>query len=126
VLGDRALQAEAIDAWRTWTSTSRDDGGRIAFSAAARIGWPYTPAEAALALEALGEAARASGDLRNDVVALASDLARSEILADHVQLWTPLGYWRDHVGLPCFGGAPVFAIRSGPPTREPLWTLRRP
>jgi hypothetical protein len=83
------------------------------------------PAEIALALGAL---AGSLGDpsLATDVAAAATDLVRGDLLANRIQLWTPLGYWRDHVGLPCLDAAPVFAVRPGPPTSDPVWTLRRP
>lgn len=124
VLEDRTLQAEAVEAWKTWAAAARDASGRLAFSAAARVGWRYTPAEAALALETLLDVARTGEALAASTAA--TDLVLTDVLADHIQLWTPVGYWRDHVGLPCFDVAPVFAVRPGPPTAEPLWTLRRP
>ncbi len=125
-LGDRALQQEGLAAWKAWAATARDRDGRLAFTAAARIGWRLSPAEIALALETLAEVAAADPSLAADAAAGAADLVRSDLLADRVQLWTPLGYWRDHVGLPCFDAAPVFAIRPGPPQSEPIGTLRRP
>jgi len=125
-LGDGDLRSLGLNAWRAFTATSVDRSGRIAFSAPAMAGWRYSPAELALALEALGEVARADAGLAPGIEAVAADLVRVDLLEEHVLLWSALGYWRDHIGIPCFDGAPVFAIRPGRLGSEPIWTLRRP
>jgi hypothetical protein len=79
-----------------------------------------------LALELLGDVLRADPSQGDRLKALATELVRTDLLAERVQLWLPLGYWQDHVGLPCFGAAPVAAVRMGPQSDEPIWTLRRP
>jgi hypothetical protein len=125
-LGDSELRQAGLAAWHAFAAEAADLQGQVAFSAAARIGWRYTPAELALALDVLDEVARADVGAAPQAAALAAALVRGPLLADQVQLWTPLGYWREHAGIPCFGGAPVFAIQPGPVDVTPLWTLRRP
>ncbi len=125
-LADERLRDAGVAAWKAFAETSLDLQGRTAFSAAARIGWRYAPAELALAFELLGDVREANPELGVGAEALATDLVRRDVLAEGVQLWLPTGYWREHVGLPCLDAAPVFAVRPGPPRDEPIWTLRRP
>ncbi len=125
-LGDRELRQAGLAAWRAFAAEAANLEGLVAFSAAARIGWRYTPAELALAFDVLDEVARADLDAAPQAAALAAALVRAPLLAEQVQLWTPIGYWRDHTGIPCVGGAPVFSIQPGPVGMTPLWTLRRP
>ena len=124
-LSNSDLRDVGLAAWENFIKTSIDRSGRIVFSAPALLGWRYSPAELALAFELLGEVERAKADLADQAKATAVDLLRVDVLAKNVQLWEPLGYWQNHIGLPCFGAAPVFAVRPGPPNEEQIWTLRR-
>ena len=125
-LGDGGLRNLGLSAWKTYAATSVDRSGRITFSAPAMAGWRYTPAELALALEVLGGVVRADADLALGIEEVAADLVRVDLFEEHVQLWSALGYWSDHVGVPCFDAAPVFAVRPGRLGSEPIWRLRRP
>jgi hypothetical protein len=126
-LGDNALSEAGLAAWRTFAATSRDRDGRLVASTLARAGWRYSPAEAALAFELLGDVARADPSLAAEAALLAADILLVDVLEERVQLRTAIGYWTEHVGIACFDAAPVFAVRIGPIRgAEPLWTLRRP
>jgi uncharacterized repeat protein (TIGR01451 family) len=126
-LGDNSLSEAGLAAWRAFAATSRDRDGRLVASTLARAGWRYSPAEAALAFELLGDVARADPSLAAEANLLAADILLVDVLEERVQLRTAVGYWSEHVGIACFDAAPVFAVRIGPIRgAEPLWTLRRP
>jgi hypothetical protein len=126
-LGDNSLSEAGLAAWRTFAATSLDSEGRLVVSSLARMGWRYSPAEAALAFELLGDVARADPSLAAEAAVLAADILLVDVLEERVQLRTAVGYWSEHVGIACFDAAPAFAVRIGPIRGdEPLWTLRRP
>jgi uncharacterized repeat protein (TIGR01451 family) len=126
-LGDNSLSEAGLAAWRAFAATSRDRDGRLIASTLARAGWRYSPAEAALAFELLGDIARADPSLAAEAAVLAADMLLVDVLEERVQLRTAVGYWSEHVGIACFDAAPVFAVRIGPIRGvEPPWTLRRP
>jgi hypothetical protein len=126
-LGDNSLSEAGLAAWRAFAATSRDRDGRLVTSTLARAGWRYSPAEAALAFELLGDVARADPSLAAEATLLAADILLVDVLEERVQLRTAVGYWSEHVGIACFDAAPVFAVRIGPIRGvEPPWTLRRP
>jgi uncharacterized repeat protein (TIGR01451 family) len=126
-LGDSSLSEAGLAAWRAFAATSRDRDGRLALSTLARAGWRYSPAEAALAFELLGNVARADPSLAAEAALLVADILLVDVLEERVQLRTAVGYWSEHVGIACFDAAPAFAVRIGPLRGdEPLWTLRRP
>jgi len=126
-LGDSVLSEAGLASWRAFAATSRDSEGRLIVSSLARMGWRYSPAEAALAFELLGDVARADPSLAAEAAIVAADILLVDVLEERVQLRTALGYWSEHVGVACFDAAPVFAVRIGPLRgADPLWTLRRP
>jgi uncharacterized repeat protein (TIGR01451 family) len=126
-LGDNSLSEAGLAAWRTFAATARDRDGRLVASTLARAGWRYSPEEAALAFELLGDVARADPSLAGEAALLAADILLADVLEERIQLRTAVGYWSEHVGIACFDAAPVFAVRIGPIRgAEPLWTLRRP
>ncbi|MEW5825372.1 MAG: CARDB domain-containing protein [Candidatus Bipolaricaulota bacterium] len=111
-LGDVELRSAGLAAWEAFAATARAADGRLVFSDFARLGWRYTPAEAALAFELLGEIL-ASGH-GEGVAQLAAELLRVDILGERVYLRPVLGYWRDHVGLACLTEAPAFVRHAAP------------
>jgi uncharacterized repeat protein (TIGR01451 family) len=126
-LGDSTLSEVGLAAWRAFAATSLDSEGRLVVSSLARMGWRYSPAEAALAFELLGDVARADPSLASEAALLAADILLVDVLEERVQLRTAIGYWTEHVGIACFDAAPAFVVRIGPIRgAEPLWTLRRP
>ncbi|MCX6099600.1 MAG: hypothetical protein NTX69_06265, partial [Candidatus Bipolaricaulota bacterium] len=126
-LGDNLLSEAGLAAWRMFAATSLDSEGRLVVSSLARMGWRYSPAEAALAFELLSDVARADPSLAAEAARLAADILLVDVLEERVQLRTAVGYWSEHVGIACFDAAPAFAVRIGPIRGdEPLWTLRRP
>ena len=126
-LGDSALTEAGLAAWRAFAATSRDCDGRLVVSTLARAGWRYSPAEAALAFELLGDVARADPSLAAESAVLAADILLVDVLEERIQLRSAPGYWSEHVGIACFDAAPAFAVRIGPIRGdEPPWTLQRP